>query len=144
MSPRKDHAYNVANVDPDSFGAQLRRLREDAGLSQEELAAKIGTKQQRISSFERNAITPREPNIIELADALNVPPALLFEASRFRGVLPLGPERRERLLRLRERDWKLLDQTIAVIGEVTPEERDRLEEGLRDFFASCRTQPKSS
>lgn len=134
MSPRREHAYNMVDVDPASFGGQLRRLREDAGLSQEELAERLGMKQQRISTFERNAVMPREDLIIKLADALDIPPARLFEASRFQGVLPLGPERRARLLELRERDWQLFDHTLDAIGDLTPEERARFERMFSAFL----------
>lgn len=52
MSPR-DKTPNIREVDPSSFGGQLRRLRMDAGLTQEELGEAIGLNQQRISMYER-------------------------------------------------------------------------------------------
>ena len=52
MSPR-DKTPNILEVDPSSFGGQLRRLRMDAGLTQEELGEAIGLNQQRISMYER-------------------------------------------------------------------------------------------
>lgn len=136
MSP-KDKATNIREVDPDSFGGQLRRLRLDAGLTQEELGEAIGLNQQRISMYERGLHLPeREEVIIDLANALGVSPGVLFESSRFNGAIITSTDRRERLKRLGDRDWKILDQTLASIGEVAPEERDRLEEALRDFFAT--------
>lgn len=136
MSPR-DKATNIREVDPDSFGGQLRRFRMEAGLTQEELGEAIGLNQQRISMYERGIHLPeREEVIIDLANALGISPGTLFESSRFNGAIITSTERRERLKRLGESDWRIVDQTIAGIGEVTPEERDRLEEGLRDFFAT--------
>lgn len=67
MSPR-DKTPNIREVDPSSFGGQLRRLRMDAGLTQEELGEAIGLNQQRISMYERGLHLPeREEVIIDLA-----------------------------------------------------------------------------
>ena len=82
MSPR-DKTPNIREVDPSSFGGQLRRLRMDAGLTQEELGEAIGLNQQRISMYERGLHLPeREEVIIDLANALGVSPGTLFESSR--------------------------------------------------------------
>jgi transcriptional regulator with XRE-family HTH domain len=53
---------------------RLRNVRTDAGLTQAELAAKVGTTQSYISSIERGAKTPSFPMIERLAAALNVAP----------------------------------------------------------------------
>lgn len=136
MSPR-DKTPNIREVDPSSFGGQLRRLRMDAGLTQEELGEAIGLNQQRISMYERGLHLPeREEVIIDLANALGVSPGTLFESSRFNGAIITSSERRERLKRLGERDWQVLDQAVAVIGEVTPEERDLFERKLAAFLAT--------
>ncbi len=55
MAPgRNRQTGNVSDVDPNSFGGQLRRLRKDAGMTQEALADALGTKQGRVSEYERN------------------------------------------------------------------------------------------
>lgn len=105
MSPR-DKTPNIREVDPSSFGGQLRRLRMDAGLTQEELGEAIGLNQQRISMYERGLHLPeREEVIIDLANALGVSPGTLFESSRFNGAIITSSER---LKRLGERDWQEL------------------------------------
>ena len=56
-----------------TFGEKLRTLRKRAGLSQVQLAKKLGTTKQSISRYETSA---REPNIViasRIADALGVP-----------------------------------------------------------------------
>lgn len=136
MSPgrNKHYAHNVSEVNPNSFGGQLRRLRIDAGLTQEQLADALGLPQTRVSELERGKHRPKEELIRRLADALGVRPALLFEASEWGAVLPIGEERRKRLAKLDERDWDLFDQAIQVMGHVTPEERATFERKFAQFL----------
>ena len=136
MSPtHRREPRNIRDVPPDSFGAQLRRLRMDAGLSQEELGAAIGTDQTRISAWENNKFRPQEDNIMDLAHALGVRPGVLMESAAWGGALPVGTERRERLKAAHERDWRLFDQVLDTLGEVTPEERARFERGFEQFLS---------
>lgn len=61
-----------------TFGEVLKRLREEAGLTQEELAKKCSMQKQSISRYETGA---REPNIRTakiIADALGVKLELLI------------------------------------------------------------------
>jgi len=59
---------------------RLRELREAAGLTQEELADKVGIYQGTISDHERGKATRIDLSLIErLADALEVEPGELFE-----------------------------------------------------------------
>ena len=56
-----------------TFGEKLRTLRNNAHLSQGQLAEKLGTSKQNISRYETSA---REPNIVtakKIADVLGVP-----------------------------------------------------------------------
>ncbi len=53
-------------------GAHLMTLRVNAGLSQDELAEKIGVPQQTIAFWERSGKTPRSEVLSPLADALGV------------------------------------------------------------------------
>jgi transcriptional regulator with XRE-family HTH domain len=58
---------------PMTFGALLRRLRTDAGLTQEELAEAAGVSSRSISDLERGInLTPRRDTARLLADALNL------------------------------------------------------------------------
>ena len=54
------------------FGTRLRSLRERAGLTQTELAEKVGTDQGHISRWERNLATPDVATVQRLAAALDV------------------------------------------------------------------------
>ena len=55
-----------------TFGDNLKRFREVNGFSQQELAEKLGTTQQRISEWERNKEEPGLYNLLRLSKALGV------------------------------------------------------------------------
>ena len=71
------------------FGARLRRLREAAGLTQEELASRAGLAAKNISDLERGERKRPYPHTVRsLADALKLPEderAALFAAVPKRG-----------------------------------------------------------
>src|SRR6516165_5339345 len=66
------YTNQVIGVDV-SFGQNLQRLREGAGLSQSELAGKTGLAVRTIQNWEINRNQPRLDAIIKLARALGVP-----------------------------------------------------------------------
>jgi HTH-type transcriptional regulator, cell division transcriptional repressor len=53
-----------------SFGERLKRAREGAGLTQEELAAKVGIDQVQISKYEKSRTNPRALRLEPIADAI--------------------------------------------------------------------------
>lgn len=59
-------------------GARLAALRQDAGLSQADLAQAIGEKQQTVAYWERSARPPRSSAIPKLARVLGVSTELLL------------------------------------------------------------------
>jgi transcriptional regulator with XRE-family HTH domain len=60
------------------LGANLRRLRDERELTQEELAERSGVQAGEISRIERGQRDPRVSTVIRLAKALRVPPARLL------------------------------------------------------------------
>lgn len=54
------------------LGSHLATLRVDAGLSQEELAQRIGVLQQTIAFWEQSDKPPRSEVLLKLAEALSV------------------------------------------------------------------------
>lgn len=62
-------------------GLRVAELRRAAGLSQDDLAAKIDKSSQSVSQMERGAIAPSFDTVEALARALKVGPALLFPAT---------------------------------------------------------------
>jgi transcriptional regulator with XRE-family HTH domain len=58
-----------------AFGLVLRRLRKDAGLSQEQLALDAGVERNFVSLIERGINQPTIRIIFKLADALGITPS---------------------------------------------------------------------
>ena len=54
-----------------TFGENLKSLRELDKLSQKEFASKLGTTQQRVSEWECNKVEPSLYNIIKIIKVLN-------------------------------------------------------------------------
>lgn len=54
------------------FRENLFRLRREQGLNQEQLAEKIGVSRQAVSKWETGEASPDLPNLLAIADALNV------------------------------------------------------------------------
>jgi transcriptional regulator with XRE-family HTH domain len=54
------------------FGRRLRRFREDAGLSQEQLAHLAGVHRTYVGHVERGETTPTLYSIVRLANALSI------------------------------------------------------------------------
>lgn len=61
------------------LGRNVRRLRDEAGLSQEQLAFDAGMKRSYLSDLERGVRNPSVRAVGRLAAALNVPAADLLK-----------------------------------------------------------------
>ncbi len=67
------HSPNEVSEHDDSFGARLRRLRKEAGLSQQELALRAGLSLNAVNALERGARKHPYPHTVRsLADALGL------------------------------------------------------------------------
>ena len=62
----------------EAVGRQIRKLREDNGLSQEEFAAKAGLDRAYYGAVERGKRNLSTRNLIKIAAALNVDVGALF------------------------------------------------------------------
>lgn len=75
-----------------AFGQRLHTLREQAGLSQQQLAERLGLTQRAYAHWERNPVALRPEQLLSLADALNVSVDDLVgtNGTRKRGAGPTG------------------------------------------------------
>ncbi len=78
-----------------AFGQRLHELREAAGLSQQQMADKLGMSQRAYSHWERRPVALRPDQLQSLATALNIPVGALLAngESRRRGSGPAGKMR---------------------------------------------------
>lgn len=63
----------------EQFGKRLQQLRTEAGLTQEQLAAKIDLSIESISNIERGIHGPKFENLEKIAKVLKVPVKEMFE-----------------------------------------------------------------
>ena len=64
-----------------SFGEQLRRRREELGLSREALAERLGLSRSAIGNYETDIAFPKEEVLLKLFNALEADPNYLFRGS---------------------------------------------------------------
>lgn len=69
--------------------ANLRRLRNEANLTQEKLSEKSGVSSQQLSKIERGKSSPTVETLGAIAQALGVSPAAFFDKTTFEGFLYL-------------------------------------------------------
>lgn len=61
------------------FGANLKRIRKDKGISQEQLANELGFSQPHIVKIELGVVNTSVSHAAAIAKALKVPTTLLFD-----------------------------------------------------------------
>jgi transcriptional regulator with XRE-family HTH domain len=61
------------------FGANVRRIRKEKAMTQEQLGLAAGLDAAAVSRIEAGQREPRVTNIAQLAKALRIPPGQLFD-----------------------------------------------------------------
>lgn len=100
-----------------TFGERLRSARMNVGMTQAELAAKLGLTYQSVSQWERCDHSPRVDTVMRIADALGVSADFLLDVGGVEMELPDW---------LRSRDT----QKPAAIVEWTQEAEERISAAL--------------
>jgi len=80
------------------INTNIRYLREESGLTQKELAAKVDVKQPVIGSYEENRATPPLPVVIKLAEVFRVDITTLIKIDLSKG----SRSKKEKLVRGKE------------------------------------------
>jgi len=114
-----------AKANRTNFGEQLASAREQAGLTQVQLAAKLGSTQRVIAYWERSSVALRPEQLAALADALDVSTDFLLSrhAPRQRGTGPAGKARQafEKVSKLPRRQQDQIIKVIdALVAQATP------------------------
>jgi transcriptional regulator with XRE-family HTH domain len=104
------------------FGKRLRSLREDRGLTQRELAARLHTPVPQISRYETGFCLPNAETLAELADVLRIDldELLLGRKNGNSGDEPQIKDVRllERVQELEKLDRRFRDTAIAVLEAI--------------------------
>jgi transcriptional regulator with XRE-family HTH domain len=86
--------FRKSDMDGMTFGKRLRKLRTDAELTQEELAAKSGMTRSSIAKFERDEREPLLTTANRLAKALGVD-CTAFQDDQAEPKKPAKPKRKK-------------------------------------------------
>lgn len=70
---------NFSEVNLMSFSSRLRQAREQAGLTQQSFADKIGVTKSAIGNYENGVSSPKWDVLIKIFDALQVEPNFLYQ-----------------------------------------------------------------
>lgn len=71
--------YTRHDIGIQAFGNRLREVRKEKGFTQEELAYRADVELSQISRIERGVINTSISQIFQIAEALEVPPKVLFD-----------------------------------------------------------------
>ena len=86
-----------------SFGEQLRRRREELGISRADLALRLGVSKSAVGNYETGISAPKEEILLQLFDALQVDPNYLYRDSfRYGAASTLTDEEQHLLSQYRE------------------------------------------
>jgi transcriptional regulator with XRE-family HTH domain len=100
----------------EQLGKTLARARLSAGLAQERVAEHIGVNVETISRFERGAVLPTLPRLVELAELYDVPVSTLLRRSSSR-PRDLAEELTDRLNHLNDADRVWVTQWLTELCE---------------------------
>ena len=108
----QNHLYNIAVMvrktaskntkqENESFGRRLARLRKERGITQVEIAERVGIIQAIVSDYERDKLRLNAEMIVRFARALDITTDELLKAGE--ESTPLQPKTNSRILRRMEK-----------------------------------------
>ena len=108
-----------------SFGEQMRRRREELGLTRQALADRLGVSVSAVGNYETGISAPKEEVLLRLFDALEAEPNYLYRGS-YRAASG-GHSDEERRLLAKYRDLPLSGrQTVHTLMDALTEMTDDL------------------
>lgn len=125
---REDRHVNLPEICDKPFSA-LATFREAKGLTQQQLADKIGVNLTEYIAFENRIVKPSKDILNRLADELSAPPTLIW------GTIELDDEDYQESLRIQQKhnDDKILEELIPILNRDSISELLRQVKGLPDY-----------
>ena len=103
----------------ETVGMNIRRLRKERGMTQDDLAVKTGIQRATISKYESNKLTPPPYNLVEIEKALKVPTGTLAQKVAIAVPDTSALLRNKRLLNLLLEDYSQVIIADVVIMELS-------------------------
>lgn len=110
-------------TEPESIGRRIQEAREEAGLSQEELASRLGITQSALSNYELGKRRLHLSNLQKIAGALNRPLNCFLGLEELEDETPTGAPETPPDRTLRE--------ITRLAGDMPPDEREFLLDYMR-------------
>lgn len=92
------------------IGERIKELREDKGLTQEDLAIKFKVSRQSISGYENNTTEPSLSLLVQMADFFNVSTDYLLSRTKIKEIPTAHKPQNEILYRILDvlNDYKIM------------------------------------
>lgn len=84
---KHNFAMDISPIEMIAIGKRIKAARKAKGMSQQDLAEKIGIAQQTINRYESGKMIPRFIRLLKIAEALNVPIDSLVTKSKRESLL---------------------------------------------------------
>lgn len=131
-----------------NFGNKIKHLRKKAGLSQEELAVKLGVSQKSICNYENNTRFPKGQKVIKgLADIFNVTVDYLIsdtDDTTSKETLFISSIKDEFGYKGKNEAEMLIERTAAVLagGELSEEDKDAFFQSITQLYFDAKNKAR--
>ena len=127
-----------------TFSDKIKVAREQAGLTQQQLADSTGVSKRTIASYESGGAIARASTMLKLAKALNISSKYLSDDSCLDPMADIEKdgyleEARERYGSSGARD---VDQLLRDNGELSQEQKDQFFEAVMRAYVACKDEAK--
>lgn len=134
-----------------SFGNKIKELRKQAGLSQQELAQKLGVTQKSICNYENDTRFPKGQNIIKgLADIFGVTVDYLLENTDNKDVIFsneddfISSAKQEFGYKGKKEAENLLEKTATMLagGDLSEEDKDAFFQSITEIYFDAKSKAR--
>lgn len=134
-----------------SFGNKIKELRKQAGLSQQELAQKLGVTQKSICNYENDTRFPKGQNVIKgLSDIFGVTVDYLLENTDNKDVIFsneddfISSAKQEFGYKGKKEAENLLEKTATMLagGDLSEEDKDAFFQSITEIYFDAKSKAR--